>query len=231
MLSPAFLFLYASPFWGLSLSLVPKALDYMLGSARQQVFRLTSQARVALPWLLVVSSERDSGSHASCRARFPCGVSAEAKFTVPTTSFQVQSLPSPQISLNSLLHISVPGPWTYVSHFLGWLQLLKIFLEMLSIIAMCWSRGDFKTFTCKATEFSGWKYREKKRHRTGRWKMGSCVRVGRVKNMTKRWVHVSLVSWCAGSPVIKMERKVTQFRVGLNGHDFRGPPSLSLLFF
>ena len=163
MLSPAFLFLYASSFWGLSLSLVPKALDYMLGSARQQVFRLTSQARVALPWLLIVSSEHDSGSHASCRARFPCGVSAEAKFTVPTTSFQVQSLPSPQISLNSLLHISVPGPWTYVSHFLVWLQLLKILLEMLSIIAMCWSRGDFKTFTCKATEFSGWKYKLRKK--------------------------------------------------------------------
>lgn len=125
MLSPAFLFLYALPFWGLSMSLVPKALDYMPGSARQQVFRLTSQARVALPWLLVVSSEHDSGSHASRNTRFPCGVPAEAKLTVPTTSFQIQSLPSPQISLNSSLHISVPGPWTCVSHFLVWLQLFK----------------------------------------------------------------------------------------------------------
>jgi len=114
----AFLFLYASPFWGLSLRLVPKALGYMPGSARQQAFRLNSQARVALLWLLVVSSEHDSGSHASCRAHFPCGVPAEAKLTVPTTSFQIQSLPSPQISLNSSLHISVPGSWTCVSHFL-----------------------------------------------------------------------------------------------------------------
>ena len=121
----AFLFLYASPFWGLSLRLVPKALGYMPGSARQQAFRLNSQARVALLWLLVVSSERDSGSHASCRAHFPCGVPAEAKLTVPTTSFQIQSLPSPQISLNSSLHISVPGSWTCVSHFLVWLWLFK----------------------------------------------------------------------------------------------------------
>lgn len=50
--------------------------------------------------------------------------------------------------------------------------------------------------------------------RPGRWKMGNNVQVGRLKNLKKWGVQVSLVSCCARTPVIKMVGKVIKFRAG-----------------
>lgn len=114
MLSPAFLFLYASPLLGSEFEPGSKALDYMPGSAGQQVFRLTSQARVAPPWLLVVSSEHDSGS-LTPQSTFPPVVYLQKPNSQFLHTPSDQKPASPQISLNSSFHISAPGPWTCIS--------------------------------------------------------------------------------------------------------------------